>query len=647
MATAASAVFLGVVLALRVLASRLAGGNPSRALGLAEVTSAGIAIACAALFALLYLTFRAERRREIERCFLQAFLDHIPDSVFFKDRESRFVRVSCAMARRFDLPGATHAIGKTDADFFSAEHASRALADEQRILATGEPLVGLEEKETWPDGRDAWVLTTRVPLRNRTGNIIGTMGISRDITDRKQAEVRIRHMAMHDELTGLPNRALLQDRLLQAIALAGRNLKRVGVLLLDLDHFKTINDSLGHYVGDALLQEVARRLTACLRESDTVARLGGDEFVIAMPLVSEREEIEQAALRVQASLARPFTIEGHEMQVGVSIGICEYPTDGEKPEILLQNADAAMYQAKNKGRGTYYIFTAEMTEATRHRQKMHNDLRHARARGEFSLAYQPLVSTTSGVITGVEALLRWSHPELGAIPPSQFIPQLEELGLMADVGLWVLRTACRQNAEWQKQGLPPVRVAVNLSAQQFSRGDLVSAVESVLRETGLGPRWLDLELTESLTMDESEVTVSAMRDLKKLGVSLSLDDFGTGWSSLSYLRRFQFDRIKIDRSFMRDLASEPTAETVVRSIINLGHNLGLACIAEGVETRQQLDYLQRQMCPEIQGYLCSPALPADQCEELLRARSFTFAPDAPLADEALARDFPALATAVM
>lgn len=646
-ATAASAVFLGVVLSLRAVASRLAGGNSSRALGLSELTSVGIAIAGVALFALLYLTFRAERRREIERYLLQAFLDHIPDSVFFKDRKSRFVRISRAMSRRFDLPDVAHAAGKTDADFFSAEHADRAFADEQMILATGEPLVGLEEKETWPDGREAWVLTTKVPLRNRTGSIIGTMGISRDITDRKQAEVRIRHMAMHDELTGLPNRALLQDRLVQAMALAGRNLKRVGVLLLDLDHFKTINDSLGHYVGDALLQEVARRLTACLRDSDTVARLGGDEFVIAMPLVSEREEIEQAALRVQASLARPFTIEGHEMQIGVSIGICEYPTDGEKPELLLQNADAAMYQAKGKGRGTYYIFTAQMTEATRRRQKMHNDLRHARARGEFSLAYQPLVSTTTGVITGVEALLRWNHPELGNIPPSQFIPQLEELGLMADVGLWVLRTACRQNAEWQRQGLAPVRVAVNLSAQQFTRGDLVGAVDGVLRETGLDPRWLDLELTESLTMDESEVTVTAMRDLKKLGVSLSLDDFGTGWSSLSYLRRFQFDRIKIDRSFMRDLASEPTAETVVRSIINLGHNLGLATIAEGVETRQQLDYLQRQMCPEIQGFLCSPALPADKCVELLRAHSFTFAPAAPISDETLSRDFPVLATAVM
>jgi diguanylate cyclase (GGDEF)-like protein/PAS domain S-box-containing protein len=632
-AITSSAAFLGIALSVHLLAGRLAAGNGAHSLGLSELSSVGIAAGCLMLGATFWLAGRRSRRWELDRYLLQAFLDYIPDNVFFKDRKSRFVRVSRGMAKRFDVPEAADLIGKTDSDFFSAEHAEQALADEQKILSTGEPLVGIEEKETWPDGREAWVLTTKVPLRDRAGRTIGTMGIARDITDRKQAEVRICHMALHDELTGLPNRALLHDRLVQAIALATRNCKRVGVLMLDLDHFKSINDSLGHYVGDAVLQEVARRLSACLRESDTVARIGGDEFVIAIPLAGSSEEIHQAAQRVQATLNRPFRIEGHEVHIGGSIGICEYPADGEQPEVLLQNADSAMYQAKTAGRGACLAFTAEMTEATRRRQKLQNDLRYALKRGEFSLHYQPLVCTATGVITGVEALLRWHHPELGSIPPGQFIPQLEELGLMAEVGSWVLRTACRQNAEWQSQGIPPVRMAVNLSAQQFGTGDLVSTVESILRETGLDARWLDLELTESLTMDESEVTIAAMRNLKKLGVSLSLDDFGTGWSSLGYLRRFQFDRIKIDRSFMRDLASQPTAETVVRSIINLGHNLGLTCIAEGVETHQQLDYLQKQMCPEIQGYLCSPALPPQQCAELLRARTFGFTNDHSRLDE--------------
>lgn len=633
LATACCSVFLGFALTIGMFAKRLAGGKPSHALGLLELSLVGAAVGCIALGTLLWFAAQHYRRRELDRYLLRAFLDHIPDCVFFKDRRSRFVRVSHGMAKRFDVPIPADMIGKTDFDFFSDEHANQAFADEQHILTTGEPIVGIEEKETWPDGREAWVLTTKVPLRDRAGRIIGTMGIARDITDRKQAEVRICHMALHDELTGLPNRALLQDRLVQAIALATRNCKRVGVLMLELDHFKAINDSLGHYVGDTLLQEAARRLTDCLRESDTVARIGGDEFVIAIPLAGSSEEIHQAAQRVQATLNRPFQIEGHEVHVGVSIGMCEYPADGEQPDVLLQNADSAMYEAKNAGRGTCLAFSAEMTESTRRRQKMQNDLRYALARGEFSLHYQPLVSTSTGVITGVEALLRWHHPELGSISPSEFIPQLEELGLMGEVGRWVLRTACQQNAEWQSQGIPPVRIAVNLSAQQFSRGDLVSTVDSILQETGLDPRWLDLELTESLTMDDSEVTVAAMRNLKRLGVSLSLDDFGTGWSSLSYLRRFQFDRIKIDRSFMRDLASQPAAETVVRSIINLGHNLGLTCIAEGVETRQQLDYLQKQMCPEIQGYLCSPALPAERCAEILRTRAFSLPGPGPQRDE--------------
>ena len=416
-AITSSAAFLGIALSVHLLAGRLAAGNGAHSLGLSELSSVGIAAGCLMLGATFWLAGRRSRRWELDRYLLQAFLDYIPDNVFFKDRKSRFVRVSRGMAKRFDVPEAADLIGKTDSDFFSAEHAEQALADEQKILSTGEPLVGIEEKETWPDGREAWVLTTKVPLRDRAGRTIGTMGIARDITDRKQAEVRICHMALHDELTGLPNRALLHDRLVQAIALATRNCKRVGVLMLDLDHFKSINDSLGHYVGDAVLQEVARRLSACLRESDTVARIGGDEFVIAIPLAGSSDEIHQAAQRVQATLNRPFRIEGHEVHIGGSIGICEYPADGEQPEVLLQNADSAMYQAKTAGRGASLAFTAEMTEATRRRQKLQNDLRYALKRGEFSLHYQPLVCTATGVITGVEALLRWHHPELGSIPP--------------------------------------------------------------------------------------------------------------------------------------------------------------------------------------------------------------------------------------
>jgi diguanylate cyclase (GGDEF)-like protein/PAS domain S-box-containing protein len=539
--------------------------------------------------------------------------------VYFKDRDSRFVCISRAMADYFGLASPAQALGKTDTDIFSSGHAEQAFADEQEIIRTGQAKAGIEEKETWPDGHETWVLTTKVPLKDLHGKIIGTMGISHNITDRKQAELRIRYMALHDALTGLPNRILLEDRIAQAIALARRNQKSVALLMLDLDRFKNVNDSFGHYAGDRLLEAVSKRLQASLRDSDILARLGGDEFVIGVPMVADNQGIETVAQKVLSTLSEPFRIEGHELQISASIGISKYPSDGENSHALLQFADAAMYEAKKNRRGIYCFYTPELTEATQRRQKLENDLYQACSRGEFVLHYQPLVLTDSGRITGVEALLRWCHPEEGLISPNEFIPQLEELGLIVEVGEWVLRTACIQSVAWQKKGMPRVRMTVNVSAQQFYQGDIAHTVERVLRETGLEPELLELELTESLTLNDSETTIKIMQDLKRIGVSLSLDDFGTGWSSLSYLRKFPLDRIKIDRSFMRDIPSEPAAEAIVKSILSLGRNLGLDCIAEGVETRQQLDYLQKQMCTEMQGFLYSPALPEAECSALLRS----------------------------
>ena len=579
---------------------------------------------------LVILKWLADRQYRTERDLLEAFLEHIPDNVFFKDRDSRFIRICRAMADYIGLADPAQAVGKTDSDIFSSEHADQALADEQEILRTGQAKIG-EEKETWPDGHVNWVLTTKVPLKDRRDQIIGTMGISHNITDRKQAELRAQYLALHDSLTGLPNRVLLEDRLTQAIALARRNQISVGVLMLDLDRFKSVNDSFGHYVGDRLLEAVSVRLQACLRESDLIARLGGDEFVIGISMVTADRDVETVARKVLATLGEPFEVESHTLQIGASVGISMYPANGENSEALLQFADAAMYQAKKNGRDTYCFFAPELTQATKRRRKLENDLHQACARGEFVLHYQPLVSTDSGRVTGVEALLRWYHPEEGLISPNEFIPQLEELGLMVEVGAWVLRTACLQNVAWQKEGLSPIRVAVNVSAQQFYRGDLVDSVERALRESGLEPRWLEIELTESLTLDCSETTINIMKNLKRIGVTFSLDDFGTGWSSLSYLRKFPLDRIKIDRSFMRDIASEPAAEAVVRSIIDLGKNLGLDCVAEGVETRQQLEYLQKQMCAEMQGFLYRPAVTGVRCGALLRSGKpgFSSVPGAP------------------
>ena len=564
----------------------------------------------------------AGRRHQVERNLLDGFLEHIPDNVFFKDLDSRFVRIGSAMAKYCGLEDPAQALNKTDADIFSGEHAEQALADEREIIRTGRAMFGKEEKETWPDGHETWVLTTKVPLRNQTGQIVGTMGIAHDITDRKQAELQIRHMALHDSLTGLPNRLLLEDRLTQAVAAAKRTQHHVAVMMLDLDRFKNVNDSFGHYIGDRLLESVAARLTDCSRESDTVARLGGDEFVLALSGFSKRDDVERVAGKILAALSQPFQIEGREVQISASIGIAQFPDDGESSDALLQCADAAMYDAKKCGRGRFCFFSAALTEATRQQEKLEADLILACKRHEFILHYQPFIDSDSGHITGMEALLRWQHPEHGLISPGQFIPQLEELELMPEVGSWVLKTACRQAVEWQRQGLPSIRMAINVSSQQFYQGNIVNSVESALRDTQLDPGLLELELTESRILNDSEATISILRRLKEIGVSLSLDDFGTGWSSLSYLRQFPIDRIKIDRSFVRDLASQPMAEAMVKSIISLGQNLSLTCIAEGVETAKQREFLRNQNCPEMQGFYFSRPLEAHDATALLRSAKF-------------------------
>jgi diguanylate cyclase (GGDEF)-like protein len=446
------------------------------------------------------------------------------------------------------------------------------------------------------------------------------MGIAHNITHRKQAEQRIQHMALHDSLTGLPNRALLEDRLGQAIALAQRVHKHLAVLLLDLDRFKNVNDSFGHSVGDRLLVLVSERLKTCIRKCDTVARLGGDEFAIAVQIADRLEGIELVARKVLDTLSEPFQVEDRELQISASIGICQFPEDGKNAEDLLQFADVAMYEAKERGRGRFCFFSPALTEATRREQKLESDLVQACAHDEFEIHYQPIVETKSGRITGMEALLRWRHPEQGLLFPGQFIPKLEELGLIVEVGRWVLRIACRQAVEWQQNGFPPIRVAVNVSSQQFYQGNIAEAVAKVLQETKLDPKFLELELTESQTLDDSDATINIMLALKRLGVSLSLDDFGTGWSSLSYLRRFPIDRIKIDRSFVKDLHSQPAAEEVVKTILTLSRNLGIVCIAEGVETREQQDYFNKHDCAEMQGFYFSRPIPALDVTALLRSR---------------------------
>jgi diguanylate cyclase (GGDEF)-like protein len=394
----------------------------------------------------------------------------------------------------------------------------------------------------------------------------------------------------------------------------------VAVLFVDLDHFKAVNDSLGHQAGDLLLQAVAERMQQCLREGDSVARLGGDEFVICLPEIDGDNDAALVAEKIQRLLAEPLAIGDHMLQVGSSIGISMYPHDGENADALIKAADAAMYDAKSKGRSNYQFYTPKLNAKAHQRLAVTNQLRQALVRNEMVLHYQPQVSLASGEITGVEALLRWNHPEHGLVPPSDFIPILEEIGMMSEIGGWVLRTACAMNAEWQRAGLPPIRMAVNLSARQFVAGSLVRVVAEALDKHRLEARWLDLEITEGLLLDSSEQVTESMTRLKNMGVGLSLDDFGTGYSSLSYLRSFPVQRLKIDRSFIHDITTDAGSANIVASIIALSQKMGLEVVAEGVETEEQRRYLQRQGCHEIQGFLFSRALPASEIESMLRSR---------------------------
>ncbi|WP_420473316.1 EAL domain-containing protein [Noviherbaspirillum sp. ST9] len=441
---------------------------------------------------------------------------------------------------------------------------------------------------------------------------------------RRRYAQQLEYHAGHDILTGLPNRALLQDRLNQAIAYASRYCYSVWVLFLDLDRFKFVNDSLGHKAGDAVLKTIAARLEASVRETDTVARLGGDEFVLVLPERADETLNTSVVQRIMDAVAAPLVVEGHEFFLGCSIGVAVYPSDGDDPETLVKNADIAMYRAKESGRNNFQFYTAAMNERLLERLRIEGDLRNALERGEFVLHYQPQIDLDTGRTVGMEALIRWAHPSLGMIPPLRFIGLAEETGLIVSIGEWVLRTACAQAVAWQRAGLGALRVAVNLSARQFAQHDLVHLVAGTLQETGLPPHLLELELTESLVMTDVDRAIGVLGELKSLGVQLSLDDFGTGHSSLSYLKRLPIDALKIDQSFVRDINQTPDDAAIVASIISLARNLRRHVIAEGVETLEQLTYLQSHGCNEMQGFYFSKPVPAELFERLLHEDAQAF-----------------------
>ena len=723
-----------------------------------------------------------------ERFSAQALIDRLPDNVWVKDVNSRFVIANHATAARMGFAGAGDLIGKTDLDLLSTEIAAKFFADEQQILRSGQPMVDMEECVFGASGAKTWILTTKVPLRNDSGEIFGVAGISRDVTERrladalrdKQAQVlemiamstpldevlkhlillmesqlngifgsvllldetgnRLRHgaapnlpeayvkaidgvcigpnagpsgaaayrreavfvadlmtdplganyknvaaalgihscwstpilshqgailgvfamyskevrepndaelglidlatrvagiaierklaeerihfMANHDALTGLPNRALLNDRLSQALLYAQRYDRWVTTLFIDLDNFKLINDSLGHNAGDELLKAVAKRMVDCVRATDTVVRLGGDEFVIVLfDQPKDVNVISATVQKIRAAIAEPVRFNGHDLSVTSSVGVAIYPSDGPDAETLLANADAAMYRAKDVSRDNFQFYTPEMNVRVHEKFLLREELRNAVARSEFVLHYQPQVDLRTGRVFAVEALVRWNHPKLGLVPPVKFIPMAEETGLIVPIGDWVLREACRQNKAWQNAGLAPMVVGVNVSARQFREKNLVARVAGALKESGLEPRYLEFELTESLIMQDVELAVATMEELQGLGVQLSIDDFGTGYSSLSALKSYPVARLKIDKSFIAGLPANEDDRAVASAVISLGQKLNLRVIAEGVETDAQAAFLRENNCDEMQGYLFSKPIPPQDIEELLTTKS--------------------------
>jgi len=541
------------------------------------------------------------------------------EGILITDGESRIQAVNPAFtAITGYLPeealGKTPAIlhsGKQDAEFYRRMWLS--LLDQGKW--TGEIWNRRKNGEIYPE----WLNITAI--RDQHGHLQQYVGLFTDITEHMQAEEKLRYQAYHDPLTDLPNRLMYTEHLDMALPQARRREQMCGIMMLDLDYFKNINDTFGHEVGDKLLILVAQRLRECIRKEDTLARMGGDEFTFLLSLANDIKDVARVAEKILASFTHSFTIDGKDLFVTPSIGISLFPGDGEDAETLLKNADAAMYRAKEGGRNAYQFYTADMNAQAQERMSLENDLRHAQENGELEMYYQPKVATEDGRIVSAESLIRWHHPTRGFVSPSEFIPLAEENGLILPIGEWLLNEVCRQIRRWRDDGMAVPCIAVNLSGRQFQRQNLPDMLAQAIADAGINPGDLELELTEGTIMSNAESNIEMLVLLKRMGLSLAIDDFGTGYSSLSYLKRFPIDVLKIDYSFIRDIVTDNNSAQLVRSVIDMAHGLKLKVVAEGVETQEQLDFLRQHQCDLIQGYLFSKAVPAKNFESLVRAGS--------------------------
>jgi diguanylate cyclase (GGDEF)-like protein/PAS domain S-box-containing protein len=541
---------------------------------------------------------------------LAQVIDTVPAMISATDSEGRILFINAFQAALAGI-GPTEAVGLDMQPVFGGDHGTRNKTLDRKVINTEAALPSFEEEIVDFSGTKRVFLTTKTPLRDRSNAVVGVLTSALDITDRKRGENHLFYMAHHDVLTGLPNRVLLCDRLRREIARTRRGDRPFALHLVDLDGFKDINDGLGHEVGDQFLVEVAGRLRSLVRETDTIARLGGDEFAILQTHITRNEDAADMATRIIEAIGAPWSHAGERVTSSASIGIAIHPTDGADAQELLRNSDLAMYRAKHDGGNVFRFYASDMNRRARAALILDSDLREAIVKEQFVLHYQPQIALRTGQVVGAEALLRWQRPGHGLVGPSEFLARAEETGLIVPINEWVLREACREAKSWHRRGHPPIRLGVNLSSIQFFKQNVPLLVTKVLADTGLDPRLLDLELTESIVMHDTEAVAKDLQQLRDLGVGISIDDFGTRYSTLSYIKHFPVDRLKIDQCFIRDLTTNPSDAAIVRAIVSLGHSLELEIVAEGVETAEQLALLRTEGCDEVQGFYFARPMPAE------------------------------------
>jgi len=556
-------------------------------------------------------------REEPLRLFYLA-VEQSPVAVVITDACSRILYVNPRFSRLTGYPG-EEVLGRNPSLLKSGNTPGQIYHELWETLSSGREWRG-ELQNRRRSGELYWQSALITPIKNTEGVVTHFIGLLDDLSEIKKTERIFEHLAFHDALTDLPNQILFNDRLELSLGHARRFDQMLGVMLLDLDRFKLINETLGHSSGDCLIRLVGERLSACLREGDTLARRGGGEFLLLLPGLNSFRESLRLAQSLLEAFKQPFHADGRELYLTASLGISLFPEDGTDARTLMQNADTALYDAKDAGRNNYKFFKLKHNTTAYERLSLENAFHHSLDRNEFRVFYQPQVSLRTGEIVGMEALVRWQHPEHGLLYPDQFIPLAEETGLIVPLGKWVLETACAQNQAWQTQGFPPLRVGVNLSARQFQEPELVETVLKILAATGLQPEFLELELTESILMKDIGITTMILRWLNKKGIRIAIDDFGTGYSSLMYLKRFPIDTLKIDRSFVSDVLINTDNAALVSAISSLAQNLGLNVVAEGVETEDQQAFLRGLHCTEVQGFLFSPALPPEEFIALFKSR---------------------------